>query len=160
VTVTTGSYAGWRPDHGAPARITLGLPRWRPPGREQWPYLAELAPRPWYFRAAQEKFDRMYRAQLDRLAGDIERKLGWLSEAYGPLALLCYERGVRSASASRCASWTGGDRCHASAAPRARSTAHSARTTTCEAGHPAASHDGSTARPPAGSPAGGSADRA
>jgi hypothetical protein len=96
VIISTGSYAGWRPEHGTPVRITLGIPRWpRPPGRERWIYLAELAPRPWYFRAAPEKFDRMFRAQMDRLAADIVEKLTWITGKYGPCSLLCYERRVR-----------------------------------------------------------------
>lgn len=94
--ITTGSYAGWRPEHGTPVRITLGQPRWpRPPGRERWIYLAELAPRPGYFRAAPEKFDRMFRAQMDRLAADILAKLTWITDEYGPCSLLCFERRVR-----------------------------------------------------------------
>lgn len=92
--LATCSYAGWRAGMGTPVRITLGAPRWRPPGRQRWLYVAELAPQPWYFRKSPESFARHYRAQLDRLAGDIERKLGWLTEAYGPLTLLCFERDV------------------------------------------------------------------
>src|SRR5215471_6917733 len=64
-------------------------------GRERWIYLAELAPRPGYFRAAPEKFDRMFRAQMDRLAADILAKLTWITDEYGPCSLLCFERRVR-----------------------------------------------------------------
>lgn len=92
--IATCSYADWRAGMGTPVRITLGTPRWKPPGRGHWLYVAELAPRPWYFRKSREEFERHYRAQLDRLAGDIEAKLGWLADAYGPLTLCCYERDI------------------------------------------------------------------
>lgn len=104
--ITTGSYAGWRPEHGTPVRVTLGIPRWpRPPGRERWIYLAELAPRPWYFRAAPEKFDRYYLAQLDRLAADIETKLGWLAERFEAVSMLCYERRITGPSSCHRRLW-------------------------------------------------------
>jgi hypothetical protein len=88
--LSTTSYADWRPAMGTPVRITLGMPRQPPPGRERWIYLAELAPRGWYFR--QPDYARHYLAQLDRHANDIERKLGWLSDQFGPLVLCCFER--------------------------------------------------------------------
>jgi hypothetical protein len=82
---------------GAPVRITLGIPRQLPPGRFRWPFLSEAAPKPWYFRSAPEKFDRMYRAQLARFADDIDIKLTWLADRYPGQALvcLCYERRAR-----------------------------------------------------------------
>ncbi len=103
VNLATSSYAAWQPEDGTPVRITLGLPRWpRPPGRERWIYVSEVAPRPWYFRAAPEKFDRMYLSQLDRLAADIETKLAWLAERFdGPLVLCCFERKVRPGDCHR-----------------------------------------------------------
>jgi hypothetical protein len=80
---------------GTPVRITLGTPRWRPPGRRYWLYLAELAPQRDYFNAPAEEFERRYLAQLDELGDAIEQKLGWLTEAYGPILLCCYEKDVR-----------------------------------------------------------------
>jgi hypothetical protein len=88
--LATCSFAAYQPRMGTGVRIALGVPRQLPPGRWHWPFVAELAPRPWYFRAAAEKFDRHYLAQLDRLADDIETKLGWLAERYGPLVLCCF----------------------------------------------------------------------
>jgi hypothetical protein len=93
-TLATCSFGAYRPTMGIGVRITLGAPRTLPPGRWRWPYLAELAPRPWYFRAAPEKFGRMYLAQLERFADDILTKLGWLTAEYGPCTLLCFERRV------------------------------------------------------------------
>jgi hypothetical protein len=104
VIIRTCSYAAWRPEMGQPVRITLGLPRWpHPPGRERWPFLAEAAPAGWYFRSAPEKFARCYVAQLDRLAGDIETKLGWLAERYPGQALFacCFERRVSEGDCHR-----------------------------------------------------------
>jgi hypothetical protein len=95
-TVSTCSYAAWRADYGQPIRITLGSPRRpEPTGREQWLYVAELAPSGWYFNAEPGVFAARYREQLDRLAGDIEAKLSWLAEDIGPICLCCYERRVR-----------------------------------------------------------------
>jgi hypothetical protein len=95
VIISTCSFAAYQPGMGAGVRITLGVPRQLPPGRWRWPYLAELAPRSHYFRAGPEKFAARYVAQLDRLADDIETKLGWLAERYdGPLVLCCFERRV------------------------------------------------------------------
>lgn len=101
--LATCSYAGWRPEHGTPVRITLGQPRWpSPPGRERWPFLAELAPRGWYFRAGPEKFAACYLSQLNRFAADIETKLGWLAERYdGPITLCCFERRVQPGDCHR-----------------------------------------------------------
>ena len=97
--IRTSSYAGWRPEHGQPVRITLGGPRRpEPTGRARWLYVAELAPRGWYFNTAPEKFGRMYAAQLERLGDDIERKLGWLAGSFGPLVLCCFERRVSGPS--------------------------------------------------------------
>lgn len=92
--LATCSYAGWRAGMGTPVRVTLGQPRWRPPGRQSWLFVAELAPRPWYFNAAPEMFQAQYLAQLDRLCHDVEMKLGWLADAYGPLTLCCFERDI------------------------------------------------------------------
>lgn len=93
MTIVTSSYSDWRPRMGVPVRITLGRPRQpHPAGRQQWPFLAELAPAGWYFRAEQEKFGRCYVSQLNRFADDIELKIGWLLDEYGDIALLCYER--------------------------------------------------------------------
>ena len=79
-----------------PVRITLGQQVWwTPPGRARWLFLAELAPRRSYFRADAATFDREYLAQLERHAGDIEAKLGWLTGAYGDICLCCFERRVR-----------------------------------------------------------------
>jgi hypothetical protein len=91
----TCSYSAFRPDMGTPVRITLGGPRQpEPTGRAHWLYVAELAPRGWYFRSAE--FDRHYTAQLDRYAAGIEEKLTRLGEATGsPLVLLCFERRIR-----------------------------------------------------------------
>jgi hypothetical protein len=86
---------------GTGVRITLGVPRQLPPGRFRWPFLAELAPRPWYYRAAPEKFDRYYRAQLDRFAEDILTKITWLTEAFGPVTLCCFERKVQPGECHR-----------------------------------------------------------
>lgn len=95
IQLATCSYAGRREHMGTPVRITLGQPRWpRPPGRERWPFLAELSPRPAYFRRSRETFTAAYLAQLDRLADDIERKFGWLADRFdGPAVLCCFERG-------------------------------------------------------------------
>jgi len=95
--LATCSFAAYQPRMGTGVRITLGVPWKLPPGRWHWPYLAELAPRPWYFRAAPEKFDTCYLAQLDKLAEDIDLKLTWLAQRYPgqTLIALCYERRVR-----------------------------------------------------------------
>lgn len=90
--ISTGSYAGWRKGDPAPVRISLGKPRWTPPGRKTWLYVAELAPRGWYLRRDRERFTAAYLSQIDRLADEIERKLGWLTDQYGPIVLCCWER--------------------------------------------------------------------
>jgi len=101
VKISTCSYAGWHPSYGVPVRITLGRPRQpEPTGRRQWVYLNELSPRPWHMKSS--RFDEHYTAQLDRLAADIVLKLTWLSEQFGPLCLLCFERRVRETSPAEC----------------------------------------------------------
>jgi hypothetical protein len=94
LALATCSFAAYEPRMGMGVRITLSPPQWPPPpgGRARWIYLAELAPRGWYFRSA--RFDQHYIRQLNRFAADIERKLGWLAEAFGPVTLCCYERRV------------------------------------------------------------------
>jgi hypothetical protein len=92
MTITTTSYADWRWGDPVPVRISLGKPRWTPPGRERWVYLAELAPRPWYWRRSRETFTACYLSQLNRLADDIETKLGWLAGHFGAVTLCCWER--------------------------------------------------------------------
>jgi hypothetical protein len=102
-TIATCSYGAYDPRMGAGVRITLGVPRQLPPGRFRWPFLSEAAPKPWYFRSAPEKFDRMYRAQLERFADDIETKLGWLAGRYPGQALVacCFERRVSEGDCHR-----------------------------------------------------------
>lgn len=92
--ISTSSYAAFRAGRdGTPVRVTLGRPRMpEPAGRRVWIYLAEAAPRGWYFNLGPAGFDRHYLRQLDRLGDCIEVKLGWLP---GPVCLLCYERRVR-----------------------------------------------------------------
>ncbi len=93
MNLATCSYSAWRAGYGQPIRVTLGKPRWpEPTGRAQWVYFSELAPKPWYWRSA--RFDTYYRRQLDRFAEDIEMKVAWLAERFGPITLLCYERRV------------------------------------------------------------------
>jgi hypothetical protein len=43
-------------------------------------------------------FASRYLAQLDRCADDITTKLGWLTDEFGPVCLLCFERRVRGAA--------------------------------------------------------------
>ncbi|HEY5989335.1 MAG TPA: hypothetical protein VIV12_23580, partial [Streptosporangiaceae bacterium] len=45
-----------------------------------------------YFRAEPAVFEKRYRAQLDCHAADIEMKIGWLGDRFGPLCLCCFER--------------------------------------------------------------------
>jgi hypothetical protein len=94
--LATCSYAAYKPEFGTPVRITLGSPRRpEPTGREQWLFVAELAPRGWYFKAGPARFDACFTAQLDRHGDLIEEKLGWLADRCDlPLVLLCYERRV------------------------------------------------------------------
>ena len=95
--LATCSWAAYEPDMGTAVRISLGAPRGRkPPGRRQWIYVAELAPRRSYFHAADAEFDRQYLAQLDRFADLIAQKLSWLKDQEDePLVLLCFERKIR-----------------------------------------------------------------
>src|SRR5262249_26500231 len=105
IQLATCSYSAYRPGMGAPVRITLGVPRQLPPGRWRWPYLAEAAPRGWYFRAAPEQFDACYASQLNRFAADIETKPAWLAERYPgqPLVACCFERRVSEGDCHRLA---------------------------------------------------------
>jgi hypothetical protein len=94
--IATCSYSAFRPQFGTPVRITLGGPRRpEPTGREHWLFVAELAPKGRYFKAPPDVFAREYLAQIERLAENIEAKLGYLTTAFGPVTLLCYERAVR-----------------------------------------------------------------
>lgn len=89
---------------GQPVRITLGQPRRpEPTGLERWIFIAELAPRGYYFRAEPTVFDARYAAQLDRFADDIDAKLKILNEAFGRISLLCYERRVTGRQCHRLA---------------------------------------------------------
>jgi hypothetical protein len=103
VKIATCSYGAHRPAMGAGVRITLGVPHQLPPGRFRWPFVSELAPRPWYFRAGPEKFASCYLSQLARFADDIEIKLGWLAERYPGQALIacCFERRVSEGECHR-----------------------------------------------------------
>jgi hypothetical protein len=93
----TCSYAAFKPEMRTPVRITLGGPRRpEPTGRDHWLYVAELAPKGWYFKAPADVFARRCTEQLDRLADDIDAKLAWLTEEFGgPIVLLCWEKRVR-----------------------------------------------------------------
>lgn len=94
--IATCSYAAFQPTMGTAIRISLGGPhRPEPSGREHWLYVAELAPRGWYFNAEPDVFARRYLEQLDRLSDDIEAKLGLLADEFGAVALCCFERRVR-----------------------------------------------------------------
>src|SRR6185369_16964927 len=67
--IATCSYAAFQPTMGTAIRISLGGPhRPEPSGREHWLYVAELAPRGWYFNAEPDVFARCYLEQLDRLS--------------------------------------------------------------------------------------------
>jgi hypothetical protein len=97
IALATCSFAAYAERMGTGVRITLGVPRWPPPpgGRAHWVYLRELAPDPQWFRASPEVFDQRYLAKIGRLAGDIDRKLAWISERHpGPIIACCFERHV------------------------------------------------------------------
>jgi hypothetical protein len=105
-SLATCSFGAYHPRMGAGVRVTLGVPRFPPPpmpGRFRWPYLAEAAPRGWYFRASPQKFERCYLSQLNHFAGDIEMKLGWLAERFpdSPLIACCFERRVSEGECHR-----------------------------------------------------------
>jgi hypothetical protein len=80
---------------GRPIRISLARPRYRT-SIESDDRLWDLTPRPSYFRAPLEEFDRRYIAQLDRVGVKSLREQFRVLDDGRPLILLCFERNVRS----------------------------------------------------------------
>jgi hypothetical protein len=87
----TASYSMFRPEHGVPVAVTVGLPK-----RFGYPLVIWRGPAPFGLFGAgldEAAFRRKYRARLHRLTPRLLRELRDLREGYAPLpvVLLCYE---------------------------------------------------------------------
>ena len=91
MTLSTGCYRLWRPDHGVPVRTSVGPPRWFPDVLVEWPTVY-----PWGIYNAdldEQTFRRKYRHQLHRKTPKVLAELQELREGYASLGivLLCFE---------------------------------------------------------------------
>jgi hypothetical protein len=88
------SYRAWRPGFdGLAVRASLGTPKWIGQAAE-WPFMPELAPEGWYFRAEPAKFERLFIAQLERYgARHIARRLHEIGRIHqaGLVVVCCFE---------------------------------------------------------------------
>lgn len=89
--VLTGSYSTFRPEHGVPVAVTVGLPK-----RFGYPLAEWRTVAPFGLLGAnldEATFRRKYRARLHRLTPRLLRELRDLREGYAPLpvVLCCYE---------------------------------------------------------------------
>jgi hypothetical protein len=89
-----------------PVRISLGKPKFWPRA-ERFPFVAELAPDGWMMRLdSDEKFERVYRAKLDRIGVEsIRRRLEEVAIDTHGIALCCFEEAADDCHRTMFARW-------------------------------------------------------